>query len=184
MRRALLVIVIAWLASSCGDGTSLADYAEELETLVATQNARLDQLDVDLDNTLTLDQVKYYARERIRARNELLVALEEIEPPDSVVDLHAEALDILGRLTDAETAMAVMVEGLESTEGIGGIWETPEGVAARQADARAILVCEAAQETFDRTAAGAEFEDVPWIPTEMKQVIRVAFGCRTEDRQP
>ena len=103
-------------------------------------------------------------------------------PPESVADLHVEAIEILQRVTDAEGVLAMKVESAESFSDVSDLWDSPEGLAARAADQRAILMCEAAQDTFDRTQAGAEFEDVPWIPAELKQVVDVAFGCRVEDR--
>jgi hypothetical protein len=81
-----------------------------------------------------------------------------------------------------------MVQGLDSDSDIASIWDmkliwdTPEGVAARAADERAIVLCDAAQETLDSTDSRSELEGVPWIPPEMKRIVRVAFGCHAELR--
>lgn len=78
--------------------------------------------------------------------------------------------------------MADSVMTWTSESDIEPIWETPEGVAARAADADAIAVCLAAQAEFDQTADRADLANAPWIPAEMKEVILVAFGCEVDDR--
>ena len=182
MVRAALGLMAILVVASCASGLTLPEYADEIEQLVTVQNAKLDQLDAEFGESADLEGIKTYASERIVARRALIAGMEELDPPESVAELHAEALDILKRVTEAEAVLVAIVQESNSVESLGDLWETPEGVAARQADGRAILICEAAQETFDRTQAQEGFEDVPWIPTEMKQVIRVAFGCQVDNR--
>ncbi len=177
-----LVLLVVILAAGCGGGSSTADYAEDVEALVTTMNARLDELDVDSDGTQDLQAIKTYAEERVRARNDFLVGLRSLDAPDDVAELHDTALEVMGRVTAAETAMADLVMAWDSTSDIEAIWETPEGIAARTADAQAVALCLAAQAGFDQTADRADLEDVPWIPTEMKSVILVAFGCEADSR--
>jgi hypothetical protein len=71
---------------------------------------------------------------------------------------------------------------METSAGIDAIWETPEGVAARAADDQAIALCRAAEAEINSTEERSAFEDVPWIPPEMKEIVRVAFGCDAESR--
>jgi hypothetical protein len=176
------VLVLGLLMSACSGGSSVADYAEEVEVLVVTMNARLDDLDVDLEQNQDLDHIRAYADQRVVARSALIDGLGTLVPPDEVAELHGTALEILKRVTAAEAAMADRVMTWTSESDVEPIWETPEGVAARTADADAIAMCLAAQAEFDQTADRAEFEDAPWIPAEMKEVILVAFGCEAEDR--
>lgn len=180
--RAVLGLMAILVVASCASSLTMPEYADQIEQLVTVQNAQLDQLDAEFGESADLEGIKTYASERMAARRALVTGMEELDPPESAADLHDEALEILKRVTEAEAVLAAMVQESNSVASIGDLWATPEGVVARQADDRAILICEAAQETLDRTQAQEKFEDVPWIPTELKQVIRVAFGCRSEDR--
>jgi hypothetical protein len=176
------VVLLALLMNACSAELSVADYAEEVEALVVTMNGRLDELDADLEESWDLDHLQTYAEQRVAARSALIEGLGALAPPDEVAELHGTALAILKRVTAAEAAMADRVMTWTSESDIEPIWETPEGVAARTADADAIVICLAAQAEFDQTADRAELENAPRIPAEMKEVILVAFGCETDDR--
>jgi hypothetical protein len=182
LRLASFLIVIAILASSCASEISLPEYAEEVEALVTAMNARLDELDAELVDTADLSGIKEYASERVEARTVFLSGMKELDAPEAVVDLHTEAISIMGRVVETEGTLSDMVQDLDSVSDVDSIWNTPEGVAARTADERAVVLCEAAQETLDSTDSGSELEGVPWIPPEMKRIVRVAFGCHAELR--
>jgi len=182
LKSALFMIVISVLGSSCASEMSLPEYAEEVEALVTTMNARLDELDAELVDAADLNSVKEYARERVEARTVFLSGMKELDAPESVVDLHTEAISIMSRVVETEGTLSDMVQDLDSVSDADSIWNTPEGVAARTADERAVVLCEAAQETLDSTDSGSELEGVPWIPPEMKRIVRVAFGCHAELR--
>ncbi len=182
MRRLIAaVLVLGLVLSACGGGPSLTEYAVGLESAVAEMNGQLDRLDAELSETSDLEQVKRYANERVAARYEFLRVLEEFDPPNSVSDLHAAALGIMGRLADAEAALAGYVNELDSLADTGDIWSTPLGVAARSADAEAVELCLAAQAELD-TSERSDLLGVPWIPPELKDVVVVAFGCLAEER--
>ena len=184
LKWSFFLIVIAVLGSSCASEVSLPEYAKEVEALVTTMNARLDQLDTEFSDAENLDDIKEYARERVEARTVFLSGMRDLDAPEAVADLHGEAISIMGRVVESESALSDMVQDLDSVSDVDSIWDTPEGVAARAADERAVVLCEAAQETLDSTDSGSELEGVPWIPPEMKQIVRVAFGCHAELRQP
>jgi hypothetical protein len=182
MRRLIAVTLISSLAlSACGGGLSLADYAGELEGAVTEMNARLDELDAELAETGDLEEIKEYARERVEARYAFVAVLDGLEPPNDVSDLHTAAEDIIGRLADAEAALADYVDGLEPGTDIGDLWGTPLGLAARAADEESIELCLAAQSELDTTER-SDLAEVPWIPPELKEVVVVAFGCIAEER--
>ncbi|MEE8456891.1 MAG: hypothetical protein V3S28_02475 [Acidimicrobiia bacterium] len=176
------VLLLAVLATACGGGPSHADYAKDVEALVVTMNARLDELDAETVGTRDLEQIQRYAQQRVIARSDFLAGTRDIEPPDEALELHEIAVEIMQRVFDAESKLADRVMNFESARGIDAIWETPEGIAARAADEQAIALCHVAQSEFDQTADREKFKDVPWIPSEMKRVIVVAFGCDADDR--
>lgn len=181
-RLVLLVSALLVTISACSGGLSLADYAEQVEVLVASMNTALDELDADSDGTADLEAVRFYAVERVEIRSSFVADLRALEPPDEVVELHEAAVRIMARLATAESALADRVMTMSSAEGLESIWDTPEGLAARAADVEAVELCLAAQSEFDETADRAELKDVPWIPSEMKEVIVVAFGCLADQR--
>jgi len=180
-RSALLPLVLV-LAAGCSSGPTTAEYAEDVEALVTTMHLHLDRLDSELEGTSNLEQIQSYALERVSARSDFVDGLRSLEPPADLESFHETALEIMERLTDAESAMADRVMRWESSDDIEAIWDTPEGLAARAADGQAVAMCLAAQEEFDQTAERAELEDVPWVPAEMKAVILVAFGCEGDLR--
>lgn len=183
MRRLqVLLLLVVGLAAGCAGSPSTVDYAEDVEALVTTMNARLDQLDTSLDDTKDLAQIRTYSEQRIGARSDFVAGMQNLEPSDEVAELHKAALDIMERVTLAESKMADRVMRWDSPDDIEPIWETPEGVAARAADAQAVALCLVAQAEFDQTADRAGLEDVPWVPSEMKSVIIVAFGCEAASR--
>jgi outer membrane murein-binding lipoprotein Lpp len=178
----LLVVASLVVVSACSGGPTIDEYAEELESLVATMNARIDQLDAEVEREPGLEAVRTYAQQRVAARSAFLASLRDLDPPDEIADLHGVALGIIERLTAAESALADRVMTMDSIAGIDSIWDTPEGIAARTADEKAIELCLAAQSEFDDTAERSEFKDVPWIPSAMKAVVVVAFGCLAAER--
>ena len=182
MRRLVAAILVSGLAlSACGGESSLTEYATELEAAVAQMNGQLDELDAELSETSDIEQVKRYANERVAARYAFVRSFETLDPPSSVSDLHDAALGIMGRVADAESALADYVNEVNSVTEIDDFWSTPLGVAARSADAEAIELCLAAQAELDTTKR-ADLAGVPWIPPELKEVVVVAFGCITEER--
>ena len=66
--------------------------------------------------------------------------------------------------------------------GVDAIWQTEEGVAALAANENAIELCYAAQAELDRTQARTDLDDASWMPSDMKEVVRVAFGCEPLNR--
>ena len=103
--------------------------------------------------------------------------LEALEPPEEAAELHAIVVDIFNRLTVAEESLAARVTSHETVSGPAEWWATPEGQAARAVDEEVTHICVVAQGAFDETVDREAVADVPWMPPEMKEVVRVAFGC-------
>ena len=182
MRR-LFVLVgsVCLLVQACSSEASLTVYAEDAETLVTTMNARIDELDAEIGESTDLGDVQRYASERVVARIAFLDGLGALHPPDDLAEFHAAALDIIGRLVAAESVLNDRVQAMQADPVGVDMWATTEGQAARIADAEAIKLCLAAEARLDTTER-AEFEGVPWIPADMKEIVFVAFGCVAEDR--
>jgi hypothetical protein len=184
MRTVLaLTLTLAVLIPACGgDDTKRSAYAEQVEGLVTTMNDRLDEIDAEVHGSTDVELIHWYAAERVAARHAFLEGLTALIPPEELAPLHASALEIMERLAAAESALADRVLGTDTIADIDTAWETPEGVAARAADADAIALCKAAEQELDMTEERANLEGVPWVPAEMRDVVKVAFGCEASER--
>ncbi|MCP4963161.1 MAG: hypothetical protein GY925_28320 [Actinomycetia bacterium] len=179
MRRLSILAGLVFVFGACGqESLSLQEYGAEAETLVVVVTARIDRLDSELDAySSTREGAQTYWSRRLDARVEFLEGLQSLDPPDDAVELHRIVVDLFVRLNAAEQALAARVATLDSGVPPEQWWETPEGQAARAVDEEVTSVCHVAQAEFDKTESGAVFADTPWIPSEMKEVVRVAFGC-------
>jgi outer membrane murein-binding lipoprotein Lpp len=182
--RALTVLTlsVALVVAACSSEPSMTDYAGDVESLVSTMNARIDRLAVEMEETKDMEEIKRLFEDRVQARYDFVEGLGALDPPADADDLHRAALGIVGRLADAEAALAASIPSTGTVNASDSIWETPEGLAARAADEEAIALCRAAEAELDATAYRSEFEGVPWIPSEMKEVVQVVFGCTADDR--
>ena len=168
--------------AACGGGTlTLSEYGEQGEQLVIEVSQRVDALDAELESEdQTVDSVRAYWDERVQARRDFSEGLEALEPPDEAAELHAVVVDMFNRLTLAEESLAARVTSLETASGPAEWWATPEGKVARAVDEEVTQICVVAQGAFDETVDREAVADVPWMPPEMKEVVRVAFGCSDE----
>ena len=178
-RISTVALSLALALAACGGGTlTLSEYGEQGEQLVIEVSQRVDALDAELESEdQTVDSVQAYWGERVEARRDFSEGLEALEPPEEAAELHAIVVEIFNRLTAAEESLAARVTSLETVSGPAEWWATPEGRAARAVDEEVTQICVVAQGAFDETVDREAVVDVPWMPPEMKEVVRVAFGC-------
>lgn len=165
--------------TACGGGTlTLTEYATEVESLVAAMASSFDTIDTEWEaQTPTAEGARVYWDRRLEIREDFLAGVRSLNPPEEVESQHETALDLFGRIAAADEALAARVATYET---IMDHWEwvgTPEGHAAEAVLAEVYSFCRASQEEYDATADRQALEDVPWIPPEMQQVVKVAFGC-------
>jgi len=181
MCRTLLMLVAVVLAvSACSGGATVSEYAAQVEGLVTELISGIDTLDAEWESeTPTLNGANRYWDRRLEIRDGFLEGFQGLDPPEEATDLHEMTLGLFSRVTAAEHALAARVATLDF-EGMidhGPWWNTPEGEAARAVDQEAVDLCHAVQQQWDNTEIGEAFDDVPWIPPEMQEVVQVAFGC-------
>ena len=181
-RTSTVALSLALVLAACGGGTlTLSEYGEQGEQLVIEVSQRVDALDAELESEdQTVDSVRAYWDERVQARRDFSEGLEALEPPEEAAELHAVVVDIFNRLTLAEESLADRVTSLETASGPAEWWATPEGRVARAVDEEVTQICVVAQGAFDETVDREAVAEVPWMPPEMKDVVRVAFGCSDE----
>jgi hypothetical protein len=175
---------VALILSACGGGgLSLAEYSEEVEVLVAEVGSRVDDLDAERESRpFTVASEKQYWEARVGARVDFRDGLQSLDPPDEVDALHAAAIDVINRLTDAEQQVAARSAVMETPSDIDALYRSPEAAAWQAADVEAVEICKAAQAEVDTTRERAAFEGNVWIPPELKEIVNVAFRCTAEQR--
>ena len=176
-----VLAVLVVVAGCGGDRLTLTEFGEETEGLVAVMAAELGALDSEMESLATsVDGTKSYWDRRMQIRAGFLDDLRALEPPDEAVELHVIVIDVFGRLVDAEQALADSVVGSGTVSTPSQWWSSPEANAARAADAAILDICEIVQSEFDETQRREELSETPWIPSRLKEVVRVAFHCPDE----
>lgn len=174
--RSLLVVVVL---AACGRGAlSLPEYSHEVDVLLATVDSRLDAHAAELATAPPdVERTRVYLADRVAGYEELRDGLAGIDPPDQIADLHSELRHLVEKLLAAEEARSAFAARIESVDDLDLVWEGPEAQLVTAAQREAIQLCYAAQEFVDATEAREDLADLPWIPEELKEVVRVAFGC-------
>ncbi len=183
MRRTTLALAVVILAVSCNRELSLTEFAAEVEALVTTHTAGMDENDQFLNaEPPTVERIRAYATRRMELRNAFLTGFEELEPPRQAEDITAAALETIRSLVEAEQVLFERASSTDDVNELSGIWETPEGQAARAADAQAVAICQAAEAALNSTEDRQALIGMPWVPSELQEVVNVAFGCTAADR--
>jgi hypothetical protein len=175
------ILVVMVSACSDGDATGMAEYARKVEDLVTTMNRSLDMLDAEAAREVTIESEQRRWTERSRVRRTFLDALEALEPPSEAVDLHGTAVLIIEDLTRAEEALAERAASIETMDELLGMEDSPEYRAFLAVDERAVAICRSALAELATPEQAMELE-MPWVPTEMQEVVSVWFGCTVEER--
>jgi len=179
VRHASASVCLAVILVACGGGSlTVSEYAAQAEELVATLEARFESLDTEWESQApTLRGARSYWEGRLAVRAEFLEGVRALEPPDELADIHAAALDVFSRITTADEALAARVATFETVTEHWQWVDTPEGQASLAVLEEVFALCRATQAEFDATEERESLEDVPWIPPELKEVVKVAFGC-------
>ena len=170
---------VAAMAAACG-GSSLTvpEYAAEVEDLVAEMETQFATIDEEwTSQPPTAERAKVYWEQRLAIRTEFLEGVEDLEPPDEVAAMHAASIDIFSRITAADRALAARTAEFETVIDHWQWVNTPEGEAADAILEEVYAFCRASQAEFDATGEREVLEGNPWLPSEMTQVVSVAFGC-------
>jgi len=181
VRKLAICAALMLVVSACGSGRlTTSEYAAQARDLTREIIERIAALDAEWESQVpTAAGAQTYWERRIDARVEFQEGFQALDPPEQAIESHEAALGIFSRLTAAERAVAARAVTLDFDEATdhGLWWNTPEGRAARAADAEAIAICQAGQGEFDETQHREVFADTPWIPPDMKEVVQILLGC-------
>ncbi len=156
----------------------MSEYSDQVATLIIRVDGRLDAHAERLAAAApNVEETQAFFDDRVIGYHELVDGIDALEPPDEVVELHAALQEILASLLTAEEARAAFARTVSSVEELDQVWEGPEAQAVRAAELQAIELCYAAQGQIDATEDREGFRHVPWIPSQLQEVVRVSFNC-------
>lgn len=184
LKRVLVLIAVGLAASSCGGAElTLTEYVEELNriTTTATQEGEM-LLSTDRGRVLfaegpelrnyTPADLQFVLDEVLEIELELLEATGGINPPAAVADLHKSWFNT--RFTVARANLADRAGRVDSWQELS---ESEEMAAYRAALVEEKQLCEDLTRQLAATASLGVFDEVPWLPSELGEVVELALGC-------
>ena len=188
-RHAAAVLCLALAITACGGNEiSLTDYVESINDTVALAEARAADITAQgiLLGDLTPQQIEAGIR---RGLEELRIPLQEavdaIDPPEQVAELHTLLWSWHADFIQVETTLAARMGATPDTEeGWAILSNSPEMAAYRAALAEGKQVCIDFQARLDATEERGVFEDVPWVPSELSEVVNASLGCENFPDDP
>ncbi len=197
-RLGLPTLVAALVLSACGGGElSMTEYVDRVDVifqraieryegviagpgglvLVVGQGEHLGFEYQGLQLSDFTPQDLHVALEQVAdIQAEAIEAAAAIDPPRQIADIHALYFRELP------------LEDLAARAGTASDWEelseSPEMAAYRIALEADIQICDDFQATLDATADRGVFEDVPWMPSELSEIVDYALGCGDQPANP
>lgn len=193
MRLALggLVVALAMVAAGCGGAEmSLTEYVERLNTLTETASEQGEAIIATGSGAVLVAEGQQFLEYTPQDLQLALEAAGEIElefleaaggmnPPAALKDLHL--LWFNTEFTAAREAVASRAGRVDSWEALSATREMADYRVALAADKQ---VCLDFQSRLDATADLGVFADVPWLPSELSEVVDAALGCSWWPQQP
>jgi hypothetical protein len=196
LRRVWAGICLALVAAACGGGggeVSLTDYvghiniavdqaALEYFELVASPQGKVLVAEAEQLTDFTPQDLQA-ALEHVREiEAEFEHAVNDIEPPEEVADLHRLLFDFDSDFISAQEALAVRAGTAENWEELSA---SPEMAAYRTALTEDKQHCSDTEAEMNAIADRREvFADTPWIPGELKDVVEAVLGCTGYPEHP
>lgn len=163
-----------------GRGISLTEYVDRLNAVGAEASARGEALADQAAQTIDFTPQDLQALLGLAGeiRTDVQEAVEAIEPPEQIADLHDEIFGWHARFIAIESDLAERAGTAEDTDADWtALSESPEMTAYRTAIAEGEQICADFQSKLDATARRGAFPDVPWLPSEMTEVVEAVLGC-------
>jgi len=174
--------VVLGLASCGSEPLTVTEYAEAVEGYVGEMVDSFAAIDSRWQSEpATRERALVYWEERLEIRHDFLAKINALEPPDEIAGSHAAALDVFERITAADQALSGRVAEYESITDHEQWLDTPEGAASLAVLEDVYSFCRLSQEEFDATSERQGLRDAPWLPPEMKETVKVAFGCPPQE---
>lgn len=190
LRRPIsIALATLLLLAGCSDEEqSLTEYVDQINVAARAASARgadlIDQTQQIADFT-PQDVTTIHERALREIRIPLQEAVDAVDPPGQVEDLHRLLWDWHARFIEIEEEMAAAAADIDDTDaGWTAFSNSPEMAAYRAALAEGKAVCNDFQSELDATAARGVFADTPWLPRELKETVTAALGCESFPDDP
>lgn len=178
----LLVTLVLLLGACGGAEMSMTEYGDRIDVIAREASERGEAVFAELAGTpdMTPQQLQVGIQRVLREiRIPLQEAVDGIDPPASIADLHELMWNWHAEFIATEEALAVRVGDAEdSVEGWTALSDSPEMAAYRTALAEGKEICDSFQARLDATAEAGALSDTPWIPSDMKEIVEAALGCQ------
>lgn len=180
-RIASSALCLVLLLCGCGGSEmSLTEYTERInaaEVRASEQGQELADKTEEIVDFTPQDLQAVLEQARV-IRIEVDEAVDQIEPPEQISDIHNLIFDWHEEFITIEEALAVRAGTTPHTAaGWTELSDSPEMAAYREAIAEGRQVCIDFQSRLDATEERGVFTDTPWIPGEMKEVVERVLGC-------
>jgi len=180
-------VAISVVAVGCGGGLSLTDYVDELNAMEANASAQAETLEGESPQNadLTPQDLQDILVRAGEIRIEIQAAADDIDPPEQVAALHDLIFDWHGRFMATERALASLAATTEDTDdGWTSLSASAEMSAYRDSVSEGKQICDDFQSRLDATADRGAFADVPWVPTDLAEVVEAVLGCEWFPEDP
>jgi hypothetical protein len=175
VRRALASAGIVFVIAACGGGTlSLTEYSESLQSIVLVVMPEFDVLEAQWASATTVEDGKEVMNRAVVIRTDLQNSVTDLNPPEELADFHDDLVGLLGRTLAAQEAWAVRADTAGSLD---ELQTSPEALAYYDLDAEMLPLCLELQSKLDATVEREIFAEVPWVPSEMKEVVGLVMDC-------
>jgi len=176
-----LSVCLAVAVVACGGHElSLTDYVDRLNTVGAEATERGEALAASAAQTedFTPQDLQAILEEAGSIRTDVQEAVDDLDPPGQIADLHTEIFDWHRRFIAVEAELARRAGEAEDTDADWtALSDSPEMAAYRDSIAEGKEICDTFQDELDATADRGAFSDVPWLPSRMAEVVDAVLGC-------
>jgi hypothetical protein len=177
-KRAFLVgLGLAFAAAGCSGSLTASEYVEGLNVIASDANSLFEPVVASYNeiSVPTIEDDTAFLREEIAIRRRLNDPLNALEPPEFLVDIHAQILRMSTWQLTAAEALLPVAEASSSFEEMSRSAQFADYEAANGFGSE---VCVEVQGQFDDLADKEEaFADVPWISDQLSVAVRAVLGC-------
>jgi hypothetical protein len=175
VRLAMASACIVFVVTACGGDTlSLTEYSKLLQSAIIDMTDEFDVIEAQWASATTVDDGKEVLDKAVSIRTDLQNSLTDVNPPEALADLHEYLVEQHGRVL---TVMAAWDVRAETADSLDELKESSEALAYWDLDAEMRPLCLEFQSRLDATGEREVFAEVPWVPSDMKEVVSLVLGC-------
>ena len=176
-RTFLVGLGLALAATGCGGSLTASEYVAELNVIASDANALFEPVVASYNeiSAPTIEDDIAFLREEIAIRRQVNDPLNALEPPEFLVDIHAQILQMSTWQLAAAEALLPVAEASSSFDEMNRSAQFADYEAANGFGSE---VCVEVQRQFDELADKEDaFADVPWIPDQLSVAVSAVLGC-------